>query len=202
MLIYLDIYPSSLWMGGAWEALIKSVKRILKAITSDCLFTEQALHTFICEVQSILNNRPMKLQVKLSTITNWWPPVTSCVGIMHQVYFETTKSSIEKCGVWFKHATNMFWSRWLIEYLQTLVQRWTWNYQSQNLNVGNPSVFQAGNIPRSYWPLGRITETYPGVDGVIQTVKVKTSSNEPVRPAQQLCFIKERKGGRGGEGEC
>ena len=47
-------------MGGAWEALIKSVKRILKAITSDRLFTEQALHTFICEVQSILNNRPMK----------------------------------------------------------------------------------------------------------------------------------------------
>ena len=46
-------------MGGPWEALIKSVKRILKAITRNRLFTEEALHTFICEVESILNNRPI-----------------------------------------------------------------------------------------------------------------------------------------------
>ena len=51
--------PSSPWMGGAWEALIKSVKRTLKAIAHDRLFTEEALHTFICEVESILNNRPI-----------------------------------------------------------------------------------------------------------------------------------------------
>ena len=46
-------------MGGAWEALIKSVKRTLKAIACDRLFTEEALHTFICEVESIINNRPI-----------------------------------------------------------------------------------------------------------------------------------------------
>ena len=48
--------PSSPWMGGALEALIKSVKRTLKAIADDCLFTEEKLHTFICEVESKLNN--------------------------------------------------------------------------------------------------------------------------------------------------
>ena len=46
-------------MGGAWEALIKSIKRTVKAINCDYLFTEEALHTFICEVESILNNRPI-----------------------------------------------------------------------------------------------------------------------------------------------
>ena len=51
--------PSSPWMGGAWKALIKSVKRTLKALTHDRLFTEEALHTFICEVESILNNQPI-----------------------------------------------------------------------------------------------------------------------------------------------
>ena len=45
-------------MGGAWEALIKSVTRTLKAMACDCLFTEEALHTFICEAESILNNQP------------------------------------------------------------------------------------------------------------------------------------------------
>ena len=51
--------PSSPWMGGAWEALINSVKRTLKAITRYRLFTEEAIHTFICEVESILNNQPI-----------------------------------------------------------------------------------------------------------------------------------------------
>ena len=46
-------------MGGAWEELIKSLKRNLKAVALACLFTEEALHTFICEVESILNNRPI-----------------------------------------------------------------------------------------------------------------------------------------------
>ena len=39
--------PSSPWKGGAWEALIKSVKRTLKAIARDRLFTEDVLHTFV-----------------------------------------------------------------------------------------------------------------------------------------------------------
>ena len=46
-------------MGGAWESLIKSVKRALKAITLDGIFTKEALHTFLCEVESLLNNRPV-----------------------------------------------------------------------------------------------------------------------------------------------
>ena len=46
-------------MGGAWESLIKSVKRSLKAITLDRIFTEEALYTFLCEVESLLNNRPV-----------------------------------------------------------------------------------------------------------------------------------------------
>ena len=44
-------------MGGAWKALIKSVNRTLKAIARDRFFTEEMLHTFTCEVESISNNR-------------------------------------------------------------------------------------------------------------------------------------------------
>ena len=51
--------PTSPWMGGAWESLIKSVKRLLKAITLDCIFTEETLYTFLCEVESLLNNHPV-----------------------------------------------------------------------------------------------------------------------------------------------
>ena len=56
-------------MGGAWEALIKSVKRSLKPIARERLFTEETLHTFLCEVESILHNRSITLQETISTIT-------------------------------------------------------------------------------------------------------------------------------------
>ena len=51
--------PSSPWMGGVWEAIIKSVKRALRVITRDRVFKEDSLHTFLCEVESILNKRPL-----------------------------------------------------------------------------------------------------------------------------------------------
>ena len=83
-------------MGGAWEELIKSVKKIITR-----LFNEEALHTFICEKIDLSH-----LQSKISMITKHWPSITCCLGIhnqiMHQVYFETTKSIIEKSDVWFK----------------------------------------------------------------------------------------------------
>ena len=46
-------------MGGAWESLIKSVKCALKAITLDRVFTDEALYTFLCETECIINQRPL-----------------------------------------------------------------------------------------------------------------------------------------------
>ena len=43
--------PSSPWMSGTWEALIKSVKRPLKVVIQDCLFTNKMLATLIYEVE-------------------------------------------------------------------------------------------------------------------------------------------------------
>ena len=51
--------PLSPWMGGSWESLIKSMKRALRAISTGRIFTEETLRTYLCEVESILNKRPL-----------------------------------------------------------------------------------------------------------------------------------------------
>ena len=80
-------------MGGAWEALIKSVKRILKAVPYDRPFIKKALHTFICEVKSILNSRP--ITPSSNDINDYEALTPNHLGIyheiMHEVYFEPTK---------------------------------------------------------------------------------------------------------------
>ena len=46
-------------MEGIWESLVKSVKRCLKVIIRDKLFTAESLAAFIFEVESIINQRPI-----------------------------------------------------------------------------------------------------------------------------------------------
>ena len=41
------------------EAMVKLTKKALKAIVKDRLFTEEPLSTFLTEVESIINSRPL-----------------------------------------------------------------------------------------------------------------------------------------------
>ena len=182
-------------MGGAWEALIKSVKRTLKAIERDRLFTKETLHKFVCEVESILNNRP--ITPSSDDINDYEALNPNYILLGHSLsnhapgVFRDNKINYRKKWCAVQAATNMFWSCWLKEYLPTLVQKRKWNYPTENLNVGDLVVIQTDNVPRSHWPLGRIIETYPGVDGALRTVKVKTPSNKPLRPAQKLFLLEK-----------
>ena len=49
----------SLWKRRVWESLVKSVKRALKVIIRDRAFTEDLITTFLCEVESVVNQRPL-----------------------------------------------------------------------------------------------------------------------------------------------
>ena len=51
--------PASPWMRGVWESLVKSVKTELKVIVKDRIFTDGSLQIFLCEVELVLNRRPL-----------------------------------------------------------------------------------------------------------------------------------------------
>ena len=53
--------PAGPWMGGVWDSLVKAVKTGLNAIAKDRIFTDKSLQTFLCEVESVLNVRPLTL---------------------------------------------------------------------------------------------------------------------------------------------
>ena len=51
--------PYATHMGGAWERMIHSVRRILNALTQMQTLTEEGLVTLMTEVEGILNSRPL-----------------------------------------------------------------------------------------------------------------------------------------------
>ena len=51
--------PASSHQGGVWERVIHSVRRVLYSIIADRVLNAESLHTFIVEVEQILNNRPI-----------------------------------------------------------------------------------------------------------------------------------------------
>ena len=53
--------PAASHMGGAWEQQIRTVRRILATLIHEhtgC-FDDESLHTLLCEVESIINSRPL-----------------------------------------------------------------------------------------------------------------------------------------------
>ena len=58
-----------------------------------------------------------------------------------------------------------------------------------SLRVGDLVIISSHDVPRSYWPMGRIIEVYPGRDGVVRSVKLKTSNAELSRPSALLWLL-------------
>ena len=53
------ILPSASHMGGVWERMVRSVHDILRALTKQQLLNDNALVTFMTEVEGILNLMPI-----------------------------------------------------------------------------------------------------------------------------------------------
>ena len=90
-----------------------------------------------------------------------------------------------------QYMAELFWWRWLREYLPLPQERQKWNEKKRNLNKGDVVLIVDPNSPRNSWPLAVIEETMPDRLGYVRQVKVKTATNTLVRPVDKLCDILE-----------
>lgn len=51
--------PAASHQGGVWERLIRSVRSVLTSVVGHQLLDEEGLQTLFCEVEAILNDRPI-----------------------------------------------------------------------------------------------------------------------------------------------
>ncbi|GFT01587.1 integrase catalytic domain-containing protein [Trichonephila clavipes] len=84
---------------------------------------------------------------------------------------------------------QQFWKRWHKEYLTRLQQRLKWLLPTKNFQVNDLCLIKDDNLPPTRWKIGRIVQSYPGLDNEARVVNVKTSDGIFKRNITKLSLL-------------
>lgn len=184
--------PEASHQGGIWERMIRSVRKILAALVKEQLMNDEALTTLLCEVEKILNDRPLTL---LSDHPDDPEPLTPNKLLLlksNPCLPLDVLTKHDKYGKRWRQAqclANSFWKRWIKEYLPALQTRQRWVSPRRNFAVGDLVLVADEKTPRGSWPMGIIEEVFPDSKGFIRRVKVRTVASIYTRDIRKLCLL-------------
>ena len=187
------IAPRSPWWGGWWERLVRSVKSALKkSLGSRCL-TKCELETTLIEVEACINSRPLTYVDENPDLSN---PLTQSHFLIGRIagfqphdsdeYVNSCHKDLNEREIVRKRQLNRFWKMWSDDYLKNLPPTVKGFKSNCNLKKGCIVLMREDNVPRMCWPLGLITELFPGRDGIVRCVNVQTAKGVFCRPVQKL----------------
>ncbi|GFV92326.1 integrase catalytic domain-containing protein [Trichonephila clavipes] len=174
------IPPASPHFGGLWEANIKSMKRILLRVAKSAIMNFEELTTLVTQIEAVLNSRPLS---PLSSDPNDLNPLTpghfltNCaISSFPEPYTASDSLSYHSRWKLIQSLRDKFWNRWSTEYLTHLQTRAKWSEQNPILMENQLVLLKDPNTKPLDWPMGRILEVFPGSDGLVRAVNVKTST--------------------------
>ncbi|XP_041954032.1 uncharacterized protein LOC121713480 isoform X1 [Alosa sapidissima] len=187
--------PTASHHGGFWERLIRMVRHILCSVCKQQTLDDEGLSTVFCEVEAILNSRPI---TKVSDD----PHDLEALTPNHILLLRTnpllppgvfSRSDLYHRRRWrqVQYIAELFWKRWLLEYLPLLQERQKWSRVKRNFITGDIVLIADNSAPRNSWLLGRILEAKPDTRGHVRVVKLQTKSNVLERPVSKVCLLLE-----------
>ena len=81
-----------------------------------------------------------------------------------------------------------FWECWIKYFAPNLLPRNKWYKTRENIQVGDV-VLELDQSRRRNWKMAVVVNTYPGNDGLVRKVKIKTANGQFDRPIHKLCLI-------------
>lgn len=189
------IAPLSPWWGGFWERQVRSVKSALKKSVGGGVLTRTELETTLLEVEHCINSRPLTFvgdeKDAITPLTpshfligrgsGFHPPPTA------QSYTLTSEGLIARYGM-MEEVLNSFWQVWSLDYLRNLPPG-SDAIQKGDLRVGSVVLIRDEKQPRIKWNLGVVQKLFPGRDGLVRAVEVKTATSVLTRSVQCLHLL-------------
>ena len=185
--------PTASHMNGACERMIRTVRKVLTGMLTDkCRLTDDILNTLFAEVEGIINHRPL---TKVSDDVADDRALTLSHLLMVRSSPQISPGNFTQGDMYRRrwrytqHLADVFWRRYLNEYLPELQRRNKWQNMERNLKVGDLVLIMHENAPRRLWPLGLVVLCQEGRDGMVHSARVKTQSTELVRPISKLILL-------------
>ncbi|XP_034179509.2 uncharacterized protein LOC117603975 [Osmia lignaria lignaria] len=184
--------PQSPHFGGLWEAGVKQFKYHLYRTVGDSLFTYEQFNTFIIEIESILNSRPL---TPLSSDPNDFSALTPAHFLIGDSLMSIPEHDFQdvptnRLSLW-QHIVKVkqhFWKRWHREYFNELLLRSKWHKgDPEQIKIDTLVTIKEDNIPPMHWSMGRIIAVHPGEDKIIRVATVKTNRGIYKRCIKKLC---------------
>ena len=147
----------------------------------------------MCEVESILNNRP--LTVVLDDWRDLEPLMPNHLLLLKSdapippgtFQREDLFSRLRWRQV--QYLADVFRKRWSREYPPLLQIHQKWQCPRTNHAVGDIVLLVTENTSRNQWPLGRIQEVFPDKMGFVRKVKVSVESTIVERPVDKIVLL-------------
>ena len=180
--------------GGVWERLIRSVRRALRAACREQILTDDALMTLFCEAEAVVNSRPLTRVMDDPTCLRPLSPADLLTqkGSAGPVTATTEKDLyVRRRWRQVQFLADLFWRRWLQEYVPLLQERQRWHVRRRDLKPGDIVMILDEKLPRGTWPLGRVTEVLRSADNSVRSVKLRTENGSFHRPVNKLCVLLE-----------
>ena len=167
--------------GGAFEREFRSIRKVLNALLLEqpIKLRDDELNTLICEVEAVLNNRPL---TEVNDDPNNIEALTPNHLLLHNAgvtfppgLFEKSDCYVRRRWRQVQYLVNIFWTRWRTQYLVLLQERQKWQDVKKSFKVNDLVLVVDIALPRNLWPLGRIIEVFKDKRGHVRTVKVRIS---------------------------
>ena len=88
-----------------------------------------------------------------------------------------------------QYMADLFWRRWVKEYLPDLQERQKWQGITRNLKTGNIVLIVDNTAPRNSWIMDIILQVFADNKGLVRQAQVKTNTNVLLRPVTKLCSL-------------
>ncbi|XP_059086776.1 uncharacterized protein LOC131883340 [Tigriopus californicus] len=187
--------PYAHHFGGVWEREIRTMRRVLSGLMCEQprSFTDESLSTLLCEVEAIMNSRPLTPvsddPSDLEALTPNHLLLLKSGPTFPPGIFERSDCYGRRRWKQIQYLADLFWNCWRREYLASLLQRQKWTKTQRNVQVGDLVLVVQENVSRYRWPLARVLEVFPSPDQKVRQVRLKTTSGEYLRPISQLVLV-------------
>ncbi|XP_017462259.1 PREDICTED: uncharacterized protein LOC108355616 [Rhagoletis zephyria] len=181
------------FVGGLWEAAVKSAKYHLVRILGEAFLTFEELCTVVAEVEATLNSRPL---TAMSSDPSDEAVITPghfltggpLVGILEPIIESEHISNLNR-WVRLTAIKQHFWKRWSSEYLYELQRKTKWTANKENVVEGDLVLVSEDNAPPKSWLIGRVTRAIKAADGYVRVVDIETKNGCIRRAIQKVASI-------------